>query len=188
MGPRIIARNYAETLLTLARRQGGEETVDAYGQAMYEVADLLRAEPAVRQFLETPRVDAEAKKRAIRASFSGRVPEHFLRFLLVVVEKRRQALLPAIAEEYRTLVDEARGRIRADIAVARPDPVLEGEIVAALERRYGKTVIPTFRVDPALVGGVLIRVEDQILDGSFRRRVAGLRRRLLEAPAALRNS
>lgn len=187
MGPTLIARNYAETLLTLAQRHGGDETVDAYGQAIDEVAALLRREPLIRTFLETPRVDADAKKRAITASFQGRVPELFLRFLLVVVEKRRQTLLEEIAEQYHALVDVARGRIRADIAVAtEAGPEMQREIVTTLERRFGRTVIPTFRVDPSLIGGVVIRVEGEILDGSFRRRVATMRRRLLETafPAA----
>jgi F-type H+-transporting ATPase subunit delta len=172
MGPSLIARNYAETLLTLAQRHGGDATVDAYGEAIDEVAALLRREPLIREFLETPRVDAEAKKKAIRASFEGRVPDLFLRFLLVMVE-------------YHDLVDVARGRVRADVVVAaEPDAELRGEIVASLERRFRRTVIPSFRVDPSLIGGVVIRVEGQILDGSFRRRISNLRRRLLAAPVA----
>lgn len=182
MGPTLIARNYAETLIALAERHGGDETVDAYGRAIDDVAELLRREPRIREFLETPRIDTDAKKRAIQASFGGRVPELFLRFLLVVVEKRRQALFAEVAEQYHALVDQARGRVRADVAMARePDPELQREIVGALERRYGRTVIPSFRVDPGLIAGVVVRVEGEILDGSFRRRVAGLRRRLMEA-------
>ena len=182
MGPTIIARNYAETLFTLAQRQGGMETVEAYARAIDDVAELIRREPRVREFLETPRVDVEARKRVLRDAFAGRVPEYFLRFLLVVVEKRRQALLPEIAAEYHDLVDRAQGRLRAEITVARaPDAETEREIVGALERKLGRTVLPTFRVDPTLVGGVVIRVGDQVVDGSIRRRMADLRRRLLAA-------
>ncbi len=182
MGPSLIARNYAETLLTLARRNGDEETVDEYGAALEDVVDLLEREPLVREFLETPRVDLEAKKRALRASFDGRVPELFLRFLLVLLEKRRQALLGEVAKQYQALLDDARGRIRAEITLARePDATLRQDVIASLERRLNKTVVPTFDVDPALLGGIVIRVGDEILDGSVRRRAAGLRRRLLEA-------
>jgi F-type H+-transporting ATPase subunit delta len=187
VGPTIIARNYAETLLTLARRHGGEATVDEYGDAIDEVAELLRHEPLVREFLETPRVDIAAKKGALRASFGGRVPDLFLRFLLVAVEKRRQGALPEIAEQYHRLVDESRGRARAEIVLAHePDEELKREIIATLERRLGRTVVPTFSVDRALGGGIVIRVGGEILDGSLRRRAAGLRRRLLEVriPAA----
>jgi F-type H+-transporting ATPase subunit delta len=181
MGPTIIARNYAETLLALAQRHGGDEAVDEYGDAIGEVAELLEREPLVREFLETPRVDLAGKKRALQASFGGRVPDLFLRFLMVVVAKRRQTLLREIAEQYRFLVDDARGRARAEIVLAlEPDEALRAEIVSGLERRLDKQVVPTFHVDPSLLGGILVRVGGQTMDGSLRRRAVGLRRRLLE--------
>ena len=187
MGPTIIARNYAETLLALAQRQGGGSIIDEYGAGIEEVAQLLASEPLVRQFLETPRIELAAKKRALQASFGGRVPDLLLRFLLVVLENRRQGVIGEIAEQYRTLVDEERGRVRADITLARnADERLRGEIVASLERRLGRQVVPNFTVDPSLGGGIVIKVGGEVLDGSLRRHVAGLRRRLLGAriPAA----
>lgn len=187
MGPEIIARNYAETLLALANRHGGDATVDQYGVAIDDVAELLEKEPLVREFLETPRVDLAAKERALTASFGGRVPDLFLRFLIVVVQKRRQGVLRAIAHEYHNLVDASRGRVRAEIILAREaDPALQQEIVTSLQRRLGKTVVPLFSIDPSLIGGIIIRVGGQILDGSLRRRTAGLRQRLMRAqmPAA----
>lgn len=178
----IIARNYAETLLALAQRHGDDATVDEYGAAIEQVAELLHHEPSIREFLETPRVDVEAKKSALKASFQGRIPEAVLRFLLVVLEKRRQGALRGIASEYHRLVDEARGRVRAEVTLARdPDAELRREIVESLERRLGRTVLAEFQVDPSLGGGVVIRAGGEILDGSLRRRAAGLRRRLLEA-------
>lgn len=185
MGPSIIARNYAETLLELARRSGGDQAIDAYGSALDEVGELLRREPRVRDFLETPRVTTDERKRAVRAAFEGRVPEPFLRFLLVVIEKRRQALLGRIATEYSALVDELRGRVRAQVTMAREaEPALRQEVVAALQKRLDRTVVATFDVDPALLGGVVVRVGDQLYDGSLRRRITGLRRRMLGVAGA----
>jgi F-type H+-transporting ATPase subunit delta len=182
VGPQIIARNYAETLFALAKRHGGQQGIEEYLRAVDEVAELLRQEPRVREFLESPRVDVEAKQRALRASFAGRVPEMFLRFLLVVVEKRRQGLLREIAEAFHALVNEAYGRVPATITLAQaPDPALQQEIVAALQQRLGKVVVPTFHVDPELIGGLVVRVGDQILDGSLRSRLGALRRRMLAA-------
>ncbi len=178
----IIARNYAGTLLALAHRQGGDATVDEYGVAIEQVADLLHREALIREFLETPRVDVEAKKSALKASFQGRIPEIVLRFLLVVMEKRRQGALRGIAAEYHQLVDEERGRVRAEVTLARePGAELRREIVESLEQRLGRTVLATFQVDPSLGGGIVIRAGGEILDGSLRRRTAGLRRRMLEA-------
>lgn len=182
MARSIIARNYAETLLTLAGRHGGESAIDEYGAAIDQVAAVLREEPLVREFLETPKVSPEAKKNALEASFKGRVPDMLLRFLLVVVEKRRQAVLEEIATQYHLLVDEARGQLRAEVTLAREaDDQLKQEIVSSLEKRYGKKITAEYEVDSSLVGGIVIRVGDEILDGSLGRRVAGLRRRMLEA-------
>lgn len=180
MGPTIIARNYAETLLELARRHGGDATIDEYATALEDVTRIMREDRRVTGFLSSPRIDAATRKRVLRQAFEGRVPELFERFLLVVVEKRRQMLLPVIADEYRALVDEARGRVRAHVTIARePGDALRGEIIESLERRAGKSVVATFRVDPSIVGGVVIRVGDQILDGSVRQRITSLRRRLM---------
>ncbi len=193
MVPSIIARNYAETLLALAHRHGGDAAVEEYGAAIGQVADLLQQEPLIREFLETPKVDLEAKKNALVASLKGRVPEIVLRFLLVVLEKRRQGALRQIADEYQALVDEERGWVRAEITLARePDEGLRREIVGSLERRLGRTVVAQFQVDPSLVGGIMIRAGGEVLDGSIRSRTVGLRRRLLEAhipvPAAAAGS
>ena len=181
MRAEIIARNYAETLVDLAQRNGGLPMVEQFAAAVDELSELL-ADGRVRAFLATPRVGAEARKEALRAAFAGRVPELFLRFLMVVVDKRRQRLLAEIAEQFRLRVDELFGRVRVQVEISHaPDPVLQAEIGNALARRLGKTVFPTFVVNPDLLGGMVVRVGDEILDGSIRSRAAGLRRRLLEA-------
>jgi F-type H+-transporting ATPase subunit delta len=182
VGPTIIARNYAETLLALAERRGGQATADAYARAIDDVAELMRREPRVREFLETPRISSEAKQKALRDAFSRRVPEHVLRFLLIVVEKRRQSLLPTIAAEFHALVDEVEGRVRAEVTVAsEPAPELQREIVASLERKLGRTVVASFRVDPGILGGVVVKLGDRVIDGSLQRRVSDLRSRMMRA-------
>jgi F-type H+-transporting ATPase subunit delta len=178
----IIGRNYAETLFALAQKHGGAPTVDEFGAALDELVTLLEREPLIREFLGTPLVDAERKKDALRKTLQGRAPDLFLRFLLVVVDKRRASFLPDIATHYRDMVDRMKGRVRAEVTVARePDKALRDEIRDSLQRMLGSQVFATYNVDPSLIGGVVIRVGDQILDGSVRRRAAELRRRLLAA-------
>ncbi|MBV9774506.1 MAG: ATP synthase F1 subunit delta [Gemmatimonadetes bacterium] len=182
MRSEVIARNYAETLFALAERHGGRQTAEEYQRALDDLASLLQSEPRVRQFLETPRITAEQKRQALRATLAGRVPELFLRFVMVLVEKRRQVLIASIAEAYRDLVDEAMGRVRVSVTVShQPDAALAEDIRRGLEARLGKAVIPQFSVDPNLLGGVVVRVGDQMLDGSVRSRLAHLRRRLVES-------
>jgi F-type H+-transporting ATPase subunit delta len=177
-----IARNYAETLLELANRNGGLATAQAFAAALDALAELLESEPRIRVFLETPRVSPEAKKDALRAALQGQAPELFLRFVQVVVDKRRQGSFGQIARAYQTLIDEAMGRTRAHVTLSHPpDAALQADIQRALETRLGRTVVPTFVVDPQLLGGLVVRVGEEVLDGSVRSRAAGLRRRMLEA-------
>ncbi|HEX2095025.1 MAG TPA: ATP synthase F1 subunit delta [Longimicrobiaceae bacterium] len=181
MRSEAIARNYAETLLALAERHGGAKTAEEFLRAIEDLADLLEREPRIRQFLATPRISGEERKQVLRGALFGRVPDLFLRFVLVVVEKRRQTLFREIAAAYRALVDETMGRIRVSVTVShQPDAALADEIRRGLETRLGKVVVPTFTVDPELLGGVVVRVGDQILDGSIRSRAMNLRRRLLD--------
>jgi len=178
----VIARNYADTLLTLAQRNGGANTAVEFQTAADELASLLSTEPRIRAFLSAPAISMDAKKDALRGALGGRVPELFLRFVLVVVDKRRHDLLREIALAYRERVDEMMGRLRVDVAISHaPDAALQEEIRASLQTRFGRDVIPTFHVDPELLGGMVLKVGDQILDGSVRSQAAGLRRRLMEA-------
>lgn len=182
MRSELIARNYAETLLDLADRNGGPAAMDQFAAALDEVAGLVQSDPRVRQFLETPRVPAADKKKALRAALAGRAPELFLRFVSVLVDKRRQTLLPEIADAFRGLVDERMGRVRMQVAISHlPDEALQAEIGNALALRLGRTVIPTFTVDPDLLGGMVVQVGDEILDGSVRSSASRLRRAMMAA-------
>ena len=190
MRAEIIARNYAETLLTLAERHGGAGGLEAFGQAADALAGLVQGDPRMRQFLETPRITPEQKKAALQQALGGRAPDMFVRFVMVLADKRRQSLLPEIAAAYRELVDARMGRVRVRVTISHaPDAELQAEIGNTLADRLGKTVIPTFTVDPELMGGMVVQVGDQILDGSLRTRAAQLRRRLLavDLPPLARN-
>jgi F-type H+-transporting ATPase subunit delta len=181
MRAEIIARNYADTLLELARRHGGERTVEEFGAAMERLSDVV-ADPRVREFLSSPRIAAAERKEALRGALEGRVPDLFLRFVMLVVDKRRQRLLADIAAEYRDLVDAQMGRVRVQVAISHePDPALRDEIASALASRLGRTVLPTFTVDPSLLGGMVVRYGEEILDGSVRTAAENLRRRMMAA-------
>lgn len=178
MNRTAVARTYADALLELAAREGAEE--DWLG-CLGEVAGLVREDAEFRAFLLTPRISLEEKREVLRSALGGRYPEAFVRFLLVVLEKRRASLLPAMDHEYRELLNERTGRIHAEVTLTfEPDADLRDEIESALSRVLGRTVAADFRREPRLVGGMVVRVQDRVLDGSIRRRMQLLRRELLE--------
>ena len=172
-----IARNYAETLLVLATRA---QDLRGWGKMLTDVATAMRENPTLRLFLESPRVSAAKKSEVIGKAFTDRMPRLMLRFIQTIVQHRRQMLIPAIAEEYLNLVDEAEGRIHARVTVAKEtDDAGRAAIATHLSRMFGKEVVPHLTVDPAIMGGVIVHVGDTVLDGSVRKRLASLRRRML---------
>jgi len=174
-----IARNYAEVLLALAQK--ADNDLAGWGRMIDDLADAMRTDARLQRFLESPRVSAEDKSTILtRALGSIDAPRTFVRFVRSLVTHRRQLLIPEIATEYRNLVDEAEGRLHADVTVARPaTPEDERVITEQLSRALGKRVVPHVRVNPAILGGVVVRVGDTVMDGSVRRRLVTLRNRLV---------
>jgi F-type H+-transporting ATPase subunit delta len=172
-----IARNYAETLLVLA---GKAEDLRGWGKMLTDVASAMEENPKLRLFLESPKVSAEKKSEVLGKAFTDRMPRLMLRFIQSVVMHRRQMLIPEIAREYLDLVDAAEGRMHARVTVAREtDEAGRSAIALQLSRMFGKEVVPHLSVDPSIIGGVIVHVGDTVLDGSVRKRLASLRRRML---------
>ena len=172
-----IARNYAETLLALA---GKASDLRGWGSMITDIGASMDANPKLRMFLESPRVGTAEKNAVLTAAFTDKVPRNFLRFLQSLVTHRRQMLIPEIAREYLDLVDAAEGRMHARVTVARATSDEEtSAITQQLSRMFGKDVVPHLTVDPAIMGGVIVHVGDTVLDGSVKKRLMSLRKRML---------
>ena len=171
-----IARNYAEALFELGERSGN---TDRYAELLDAVAGAVETTPQVQGVLMSPRVPKAEKIRLFGAALKS-APREFVLFLQALLKRGRQRLLREISTEYQALLDIKHNRIRAGVTLAHPaDPSLQREIQEALSRELGKEVIPTFHLDPEILGGTVVRVGERIHDGSVRRRMTKLRRRLL---------
>lgn len=180
MRDETVSRSYAETLFDLARRHEG---LEAFGEGIDVVAQLLDENPRFRLFLETPRVPDEDRKAVVRNAFGDRLPRQLLHFLFITIDKRRQRLLREIAREFHLLVDGHLGREHVEVTLARsPDDASRSRITERLSALLGKQAVPHFQVEPDILGGIVVRTEDTIYDGSVRRRLDGMRRQLLAAP------
>ena len=179
MRDETVARNYAETLFELALRNNA---LQGYGDAVEMVAKLIEEDSKFRLFIETPRIDDADKKNVIKKAFEASLPKHVVNFVLITIDKRRQRLLRSISQQYQVLFDAHIGREHVQVKVARPADDATREVIAEkLSVALGKEVIPNFRVDSGILGGLVVRTGDTIYDGSIRRRLEGLRRRLLAA-------
>ncbi len=176
MRPVTIARNYSEALFVLAEKSGRAE---AYAELLDAVAGAVETTPRFQAVLMSPRV-TKAEKSQLLAVGLRDAPKEFVRFLQAVVRRGRQGLFRQMSNEFLGLLDLKLNRARAGVTIARPaDAALRKRIAEALSQVVGKEVIPTFTEDPAILGGVVVRVGDRIYDGSVRRRMTMLRRQLL---------
>ena len=179
MRDETVARSYAETLFELAQHHEG---VEAFGAGIETVARLLDDDSQFRLFLETPRIPDDDKKGVLQRAFGETLPKKLLNFLLITIDKLRQRLLREIALQYHALVDEDMGREHVEVTLARSvDDDTLGMIAKRLSALLGKEAIPHVRVNPGILGGIIVRTGDTIYDGSIRRRLEGMRRLLLEA-------
>lgn len=173
-----IARNYAEALLSLARK--ANDTA-GWGASVSALGDAVAQDVTLRRFLEAPQVSAAQKNAVLGKALAGAAP-NFVRFVQKLVSNRRQMLLPVVATEYHNLLDEAEGRVHARVTVAREfDAATREAMTAALSKVLKKTVVPHVTVDPRILGGVVVRVGDTVMDGSVKRRLVRLRERLIAA-------
>jgi len=173
----VVARNYAEALLVLAQQ---ENAVERYGELIDAVAGVVSTNFAILAVLMSPRVRKSAKKDLLAKGLTGVAPAGFIKFLQSVVQRGRQGMLPAIGEAYQALADRHFTRVHASVTTAKDsDAALQKLITERLTKVVGQTVLANYRTDPAIVGGVVVRVGDRVLDGSVRRRLQLLRSRMM---------
>jgi F-type H+-transporting ATPase subunit delta len=171
-----LARRYAAAIFSLA--QAGN-AVDRIGTDLDSVSSAIESDALAREFFVAPVIQRDAKERVITASFGGRIHEVALHSVLLLVRKRREALLPTIVSEYRKMELQARGEEPLTVTTARDLDFNElAAMVERLERLYGKKFDVKLVVDPKVIGGVRILMGDRRVDGTVSGRLENLARTL----------
>jgi F-type H+-transporting ATPase subunit delta len=162
-----IARRYAKALVQLAAEEGA---VDSFHDELVRVEALFAANPELGSLLSNPAYGIEAKLEMLK-EVAGKLSlsATIRNFLLLLQERNRMVCLQAISSCYSVLSDELSGVVRPVITSALPlGDAQIAEIKAALEKSTGKTVNMTVEIDPALIGGVVTKIGDKVLDGSVK--------------------
>jgi F-type H+-transporting ATPase subunit delta len=169
------AKRYARAIFELAGEQG---QVDEWASRLVTVRDVL-SHPDVRAVLVNPSIAVRRRQDAAASLLEQRAGPEGVNLAKLVVGANRVRDLDAIIEEYGRLADEAAGRVRATATTAVPlDPVETDELVSSLSRKLGREVRLESRVDPAIVGGLVLRIGDRVIDASVATRLQQLRRQL----------
>jgi F-type H+-transporting ATPase subunit delta len=172
-----LARVYAESLLTLAQQENAADTI---GDELRGVAvEVVGKNPAVAQFLDSPAVTAKTKLPILGSAF-GSTSDLFKKFLHVLTQNNRLGLLRDIHAAYQTIRDRQAGRVRVVVrSAAALDDKQKGELQQTLASKLGKEPILTVRVEPELLGGLIVQVGDRVYDSSVRTRLDTYRNTLM---------
>jgi F-type H+-transporting ATPase subunit delta len=173
-----IGKRYAVALFNAAV---AEDVLDQVHGDVTSFARLLESEPALDRFLTSLRVTAEEKKDLIVRAIGDRASGLFVKFVLLLIDKKRTAGFGDVARVFESLYEAHRQIVRVGVVTAIPlDPDLERKAKEMIERRTGKTAKIEKRVEPGIIGGMILFAGDQIIDGSIRNQLAELRSGLLE--------
>jgi F-type H+-transporting ATPase subunit delta len=170
--PSAASRVYARSFFDLAMSQGGRNSVEDLMGELEEVVELTRSNLRFAEFLSHPGITSEQRKKSLTRIFQGRVSELTYRFLLVLNEKGRISALPAVVASMDELAQQAFGRVEVDVFTAQP--VAGGDLASLrsrLSQSLGKDVIVHPYTDASMLGGVKIKLGDQLVDASLATRL-----------------
>jgi F-type H+-transporting ATPase subunit delta len=171
-------RRYARAIFELA--QEGDQ-VEAWARRLTAVRAVL-TDPQVRRVLANPTIPTAKRVELVEALADRAMGKEGLNLAKLLVASRRVAAIDGIVEEYERLADAAAGRVRATATTAVDLSDSDRRRVGReLSERLGKEVRLEVRVDPAILGGLVLQFGDRVIDASVAARLQRLRRRLLTA-------
>lgn len=170
----ILARRYAKALFSLGKEQG--KTSD-YSEMLAAIASLYDGESGVGDALNNPLYPLDVRQKVMaKIAESVQADAIMTSFLNLLIEKKRADILPDIAIELQMMVDKDQNISHGSIISAiELDQTLLGKIQATLEKLTGNKVILETQVDPSIIGGIIAKVGDLVLDGSIKTQLNGLK-------------
>ncbi|MCP5467764.1 MAG: ATP synthase F1 subunit delta [Deltaproteobacteria bacterium] len=191
-----VAKRYATALIEVAREMN---KVDEIGQELEDLQQLFISNPALHQVLESPAVSNE-KKKAIYAEIKNKFSKtgffkNWIRFgkeksnedsgpvdnlLKILIDRNRMTVFPMLARLYQDLADEANGRVRVEVSSAVELGEQTVSLKNLLQKRFGNNVILETKIDPSILGGMVVKAKDVIFDASLRGDLMRMKERILE--------
>lgn len=174
--PAVVS--YARALLELASEQNQAEPLNADLQAFREA---IQSDPAFNAFLRDPAIGAEQRLKTLKTALSGASPL-LMNFVGVVAQHNRLADLPSIADAYDDLLGEMLGKIEVDVIVAQKlDANQLEQVRQKVSAALKKDAVVHQYVDDSIIGGLILRVQDQMIDASVKTQLETIKKRLLAA-------
>jgi F-type H+-transporting ATPase subunit delta len=168
-----LITGYAEALFKVVQAEGELDRVE---DELFRFGKLLETNHELKQALSDQSIDKIQRVKVLDELLSDKVSSHTLGLLAFVVEQGRARQLPQILKGLSDLAAEARNSVVAEVRSAIPlDAKQRKELAAALSKATGKKVEVKVLVDPSVIGGIVAKVGDTVIDGTVRRRLEQLK-------------
>lgn len=172
-----LAVKYAQAIYELAAQKN---TLNVVEQELRLVESTITSYDDLSTLIYHPQVLAQAKKETIRKIFGQDISDVVLKFLLLLVDKRRESILPGIIYEYVKMANQAQNILEAEVTTALP--LVESQQAALIDKLSlvtGKKVVLKTQIDQGIIGGIIVKIGDKLIDGSVVRQLATLKKALL---------
>ena len=174
------AFNYARSLLELANE--GQQQAEATAEALRDIRQIIDANPNFGLFLADPAISEAERGAVINRIFGGQISKLLLDFLGVLNEKGRLGMFTEIAGAYGELLEEQLSKVEVDVTVAQR---LDAEQLEQVRQRVSSALkrdaVVHQYVDESIIGGMLLRVQDQLIDASVRYQLQTIKDRMLSS-------
>ncbi len=168
-----IGERYAEALYDLAKDLGKVEEME---RELTVIKDIVGKDRDLQKILYHPRITAEEKKELLTTLFKGKITNVTFSFLQLLVDKQREQYLGDIVDAFVFKANEDRNILTAEISSAvQLSNAEKANLKKVLAKVTGKDMATQFAIDPDLLGGVVVKIGDRVIDGSLKTRFAAMR-------------
>jgi F-type H+-transporting ATPase subunit delta len=170
----VLAKRYAKALFAVGKE--GNAFAE-FTKTLNAMAELFAGMPEVADALTNPLYPVEAREKVMEHLLNSmQVTQVLGNFFKLLVQKKRADILPDVAAVFQAMVDAENNMCQGTVVSAMElTPELSAKVKATLEKITGKQVVLTAKVDPSIIGGIVAKVGDLVLDGSIKSQLAGLK-------------
>ena len=172
-----IAIVYAQSLLEVCDKMGGNAVAEACSSELRDLAEIIRADKKFAEFLKTPIVGSDQRKATLEKIVKGRVSDLVFRFIMVLANHGRASRIADVSDAFDSLMQERLGRIEVDMYTV--DGKASDEVIATVKARvkeaFAKDAVLHQYSDASMLGGVKLRIGDQLIDGSVATQLRNMR-------------
>ncbi len=179
MAANDIARVYANSIFDIAKEKNILPQVE---EELEAVSDVIAEDETFRNYLNTPGITKDIKKEFIDKVFAGKISEYIVNLLKLLIDNSRQEIINEIYEAFVELNDIANNRQRITVITqSNLNATLLDKIKLEIGKKLDKEIIVTEQVDESILGGIIIKIGDLVIDGSLAKGLKNIRRNLLNS-------